>query len=312
MKNWVKIQSFERYHQAELRKNILNRNEINAVILDEKDSLFLLGNIELYVEEFNEKKARALIDEFEGLTKINSYVDLKPILLFQKILQEADIKTILKRKESNKYILDNYELYVENKDVEKVIPYLTGKNLKGWRNLLISSKLRQAKYFVDLLAENLINAVVIKKKDSDYHLEAVIIYVKNEDIEKAEKIVRELKAYEVVKEFDNLPAAEKAEETLFLHKIKAINKKEKGTLKLFVEKNQVKEAEEILANETEWTLLKSYSNIAKAMFHKSILDETGIPSVIINDKDSTFLLGEIELYTEKDRLEAARKIIANL
>ncbi|MCD6556630.1 MAG: DUF2007 domain-containing protein, partial [Bacteroidales bacterium] len=104
----------------------------------------------------------------------------------------------------------------------------------------------------------------------------------------------------------------KAEETLFLHKIKAINKKEKGKLKLFVEKNQAKEAEEILANETEWTLLKSYSNIAKAMFHKSILDETGIPSVIINDKDRTFLLGEIELYTEKDRLEAARKIIANL
>ncbi len=312
MKNWLKIQSFERYHQAELRKNILNRNEINAVILDEKDSLFLLGNIDLYVEEFNEKKARALIDEFEGLTKINSFVDLKPILLFQKILLEADIHTVLKRKESNKYILDNYELYVENKDVEKVIPYLTGKDLKGWRNLLISSKLRQAKYFVDLLAENLINVVVIKKKDSDYHMEAVIIYVKDEDIEKAEKIVRELTAFEVIKDFDNLSSAEKAEETLFLHNIKAIIKKEKGRLKLFVEKNQAKEAEEILANETEWTLLKSYSNIAKAMFHKSILDESGIPSVIINDKDTTFLLGEIELYTEKDRFEAAQKIIANV
>lgn len=312
MKNWVKIQSFERYHQAELRKNILAQNNINAVILDEKDSLFLLGNIDLYVEEFNEKKARALIDEFDGLTKINSYVDLKPILLFQKILKEAGIETILKRKESNKYILDNYELYVKNEDVEKAIPYLNGKKLDGWRNLLIISKIRQAKYFIDLLSENLINTIIIKKKDSDYHLEAVVIYVKDDDYVRANKIIADLNGFEVVKEFDNLSSAEKAEEILFSHKIKAIIKKEKGKIKLFSEKNDVEKAREIIKNETEWTLLKTYSNIAAAMFHKGILDEAGIPSVIVNDKDTTFLLGDIELYTEKDRSEEAQKVIADL
>ncbi len=312
MKNWVKIQSFDRYHQAELRKEILQANGINAVILDEKDSLFLVGNIDLYVEEFNEKKARALTDEFEGLTKINSYIDLKPILLFQKILQEAGTETIIKRKESNKYILDNYELYVKNEDVDKVIPYLTGKKLKDWRNLLLVSKVRQAKYFTDLLAENLINTIVIKKKDSNYHLEAIIIYVKNDDFFRAEKTIKELKGFESVAESDNLTHIEKLEETLFSHKIKAIIKKEKGKLKLFAEKNKIDEAKEIIQNEKEWILFKTYSNIAKAMYEKGILETAGIPSVIINDRDSTFLLGDIELYVEKETAEKAKDIINKL
>ncbi|NPA67522.1 MAG: DUF2007 domain-containing protein [Chlorobi bacterium] len=312
MKNWVKIQSFDRYHQAELRKTILQSNGIPAVILDEKDSLFLFGNIDLYVEEFNEKKARALIDEFEGLTKINSYIDLKPVLLFQKILSEAGINAILKRKESSKYILDNYELYVENKDVEKTIPYLTGKKLNGWRKLLISSKVRQTKYFVDLLSENLINSIVIKKKDSDYHLEALYVYVKDEDYARAERIIKELKGYEVVAESDNLTDIEKLEEILFSHRIKAIIKKESGKIKLFVEQADFKEASGIIENEKEWTLFKTYSDITNAMFEKSILEAAEIPSVIINDKDTTFLLGDIELFVEKNMLEKAEEIIKNI
>jgi len=311
MKNWVKIQSFDRYHQAELRKNILNRNDINAVILDEKDSLFLLGDIDLYVEEFNEKKARVLIDEFNGLTKINSYVDLKPILLFQKVLQEAEINTILKRKESVKYILDNYELYVENKDVEKVIPFLTGEKLSAWEKVLTCNKLRQTKYYVDLLGENLINAIVIKKKDSNYHLEAVNIYVKKEDSSRAEKVISELQGYELLQKYDTSDKAEKAEELLLSKKIQGLIQKRNGEFLLYVKKEDFEEAKDYLSEEKEWVLLKTYSNIANAMFHKSVLDEAGIPSVIINDKDTTFLLGEIELYTEEDMLEAAQKIIAN-
>ncbi len=312
MKNWVKIQSFDRYHQAELRKNILNRNGINAVILDEKDSLFLLGDIDLYVEEFNEKKARALIDEFDGLTKINSYVDLKPILLFQKVLQEAGINTVLKRKESAKYILDNYELYVENKDVEKVIPYLTGEKLSAWNKVLTCNKLRQTKYYADLLNENLINVIVIKKKDSDYHLEAVNIYVKKENYERAERIISELKGFDLLQKFTSADKVEKAEELLFSKGIEALIKKEKGEFLLFVKKENSDKAKKYLNEDKKWILLKTYSNIASAMYHKSVLEDAGIPSVIINDKDSTFLLGDIELYTEEDMSEAAQKAIANL
>ncbi len=312
MKNWVKIQTFERYHQAELRKNILNQNGINAVILDEKDSLFLLGSIDLYVEEFNEKKSRALIDDFDGLTKVNSFVDLKPVLLFQKVLQDAGIKSILKRKENQKYILDNYELYVENKDVEKVIPYLKGEKLKDWSEVLVCSKVRQTKYYVDLLAENLINVIVIKKKDSDYHLETVSIYVKNDEFDKAEKYLSELKSYELLSNFDSIVDIEKAEELLFSAKIQAIIKKEKGKFQLYTKKEVHKDAKRILEEHKEWVLLITYSNIAAAMYHKSILEETGIPSVIMNEKDSVFLLGEIELFTEKDNFDRAQDLILKL
>ena len=109
MNDWVVIQSFERIHQAELSKDILEKNNIKSVIVNEKDSLFLLGKIELFVKKEDEKKAKALIDEFNGLTKINSFIELKPVLLFQEVLQKDGIQTILKRKEHNKFILDNYE-----------------------------------------------------------------------------------------------------------------------------------------------------------------------------------------------------------
>jgi len=48
------------------------------------------------------------------------------------------------------------------------------------------------------------------------------------------------------------------------------------------------------------------------MYHKELLNESGIPSIIMNEKDSAFLLGEIELYIEKDYLEKAKQIISKI
>ena len=312
MENWVKVQSFKRVHQAELRKNILAQNNINSVIINEKDSIFLLGNIELFVEEKNANKAKALISDFAGLTKINSFVDMKPILLFQKILQEAGIETSIKRQESDKYILGNYELYVDNDNLEKTIPFLTGEKLTGWKKVKECTKVRQTKYFTDLLSENLINSIIIKKKDSDYHLELINIYVKNEDADKAENIMTELKGFELVKASETLSLIEKIEESLARNSIKAIIKKEENTFKLFVEEDNKELATEFINIEIEWVELKTFSNIANALYYKSILDAENIPSVIINEKGSAFLLGEIELLTEKEYFSKASELIKNL
>ncbi|NPA45086.1 MAG: DUF2007 domain-containing protein [Chlorobi bacterium] len=312
MENWVKIQSFKRMHQAELRKNILSQNGINSVIINEKDSMFLFGDIELFVEEKDEKKAKALINDFAGLTKINSFIDMKPILLFQKILQEAGIETSIKRQESEKYILGNYELYVDNENLEKTIPYLTGEKLTGWKKVLECKKVRQTKYYVDLLSENLINSIIIKKKDSDYHLELVNIYVKNEDFDKAKRVISELKGFELVKESETYSSIEKIEETLSKNSVKAIIKKQDNLFKLFVEKDNVELAKEIINSNIKWVELKTFSNIANALYYKSILDAENIPSVIINEKGSAFLLGEIELLTEEDYFEKASELINNL
>jgi len=312
MENWIKIQTFKRVHQAELRKNILAQNNINSVIVNERDSIFLVGEIELFVEEKDEKKAKALINDFAGHTKINSFIDMKPVLLFQKILQEAGIETSIKRQESEKYVLGNYELYVDNENLEKTIPFLTGKKLEGWKKIKECKKVRQTKYYVDLLSENLINSIIIKKKDSDYHLELVNIYVKNEDVEKAEKTISELNGFKLIKESENYSSIEKIEETLSKNSVKAIIKKQDNLFKLFVEVDNAELAQEIINTNIKWIELKTFSNIANALYYKSILEAENIPSIIINEKDHSFLLGEIELLTEEDYLKKASELIKNL
>ncbi len=312
MENWIKIQSFNKLHQAELRKNILAQNNINSVIINEKDSLFLMGEIELFVEEKDEKKAKALINDFAGLTKINSFIEMKPILLFQKILQEAGIETSIKRQESEKYAISNYELYIDNKNLEKVIPYLTGEELKGWKKVKECTKVRQTKHYIDLLSENLINSIIIKKKDSDYHLELINIYVKDEEFEKAKNIITEIKGFVKVSSSEKLSKIEQLEETLASNSVKAIIKKENNKFELFVEENNKELAQEIINSEIKWVELKRFSNIANALYYKGILESENIPSIIINERDSAFLLGEIELLTEEDYFEKANDLIKNL
>ncbi len=312
MDNWIKIQSFKRVHQAELRKDILAQNNINSVIINEKDSLFLLGEIELFVEEKDEKKAKALINEFNGLTKINSFIDMKPILLFQKTLQDAGIETFIKRKESDKYILGNYELYIENDNLDSVIPYLTGEKIKGWKKIKTCKKIRQTKLYIDLLSENLINSIIIKQKDSEYHLEAINIYVKDEDTEKAEKTINELKGFSTIVESDKFSSVEKAEELLAKENIKALIKKDGLKFKTFVKDDEIEKAKAIINKNIDWIKLKTFSNISNAIYYKGILETANIPSIIINEKDSAFLIGNIDLFIEKDSYNKANELIENL
>ncbi len=310
MKDWVKIQSFERLHQAELRKDILEKNGIQSVIINEKDSLFLLGEIELYVSEENEKKAKVLIDEFEGLTKINSFTELKPILLFQKLLQDSGIETILKKKEDSRFVLDNYELYVNNIQIEAVIPFLKGEKLVGWKKIETQRTVRQTKHKVDLLSENMIESIIIKKKDSNYHLEEIAIFVQNEDFERASKILTVLLGWIKVKSSENFSEIEKQEASLANAGIKSlICRQENNIIDLYVEASEEEKAIDVLNITTEWTCIFTIDSIVKAVFYKELLDVNEIQSVIINEKDSSFVLGEIELHVETANVEKAFKII---
>ncbi len=42
---------------------------------------------------------------------------------------------------------------------------------------------------------------------------------------------------------------------------------------------------------------------------RAVLDDAGINSVVMNKKDSVYLVGEIELYVQADDVMRARKII---
>lgn len=67
MENWKCVYSTEKAYEADLVIDMLKRNDINAVILNEKDSSFVfVGDIDIFVSEKDEAKASKLIKEFES------------------------------------------------------------------------------------------------------------------------------------------------------------------------------------------------------------------------------------------------------
>ena len=68
MKGWIKVGSFAQMYRAERLKEALEQENISAVILNEKDSSFLIGEIEVYVEEAEQTKAEPILKEFNSAT----------------------------------------------------------------------------------------------------------------------------------------------------------------------------------------------------------------------------------------------------
>jgi hypothetical protein len=311
MEDYILVERFENLHQAELRKDILNKNDIDAFIVNKRDYLFFIGYIELYTKKQDEKKAKQLLQEFKGLTKINSFVVLKPILLFQKILQKDGIQCKIKNKEDDKYLLNNYELYVNNEDAEKVGPYLTGEKLEGWSKLKSFGKVRQTQIYIELLDSNQIDAISIKKKDSDYHLQELVVYVRDEDIERAKALIDSPEGYVVLRKAQNYTKIEVDEETLAKENIPAIIRQNDDEFDLLVKKGDYEQADTFLLRREEWVVLKSFADMPRAVFYKHLLEQSGIQTVILNEKDHSFLIGDVELYVEESNLEKARNILTN-
>ncbi len=68
MDGWTKISTYNTAFDAELQHTLLAENDIKAVVINEKDSSFLIGEVDLYVEEENVDKALALLNEIENET----------------------------------------------------------------------------------------------------------------------------------------------------------------------------------------------------------------------------------------------------
>jgi hypothetical protein len=60
-KDWVKIYSTDVNYKAELLRGLLFENNIEAVIINKKDSSYLFGELELYVSTDNVIKAKHII-----------------------------------------------------------------------------------------------------------------------------------------------------------------------------------------------------------------------------------------------------------
>lgn len=64
-KDWVVIYNTNKLYQAEMLKEILFDNGIEAVILNKKDSAYLIGDAEVYVHQSNEIQSREFVKTFE-------------------------------------------------------------------------------------------------------------------------------------------------------------------------------------------------------------------------------------------------------
>lgn len=62
---------------------------------------------------------------------------------------------------------------------------------------------------------------------------------------------------------------------------------------------------------SDWLQIYSAGNHYKVELVKGLLEENGIKSEILDQKDSAFLTGEIELFVESKDFEAATRIIAD-
>jgi DNA-binding transcriptional regulator WhiA len=63
MDNWKKVFTNNQQHKAEIVKAILEENEIPAVVVSKKDSLYQLGNYEVHVSSEDILKALKMIDD---------------------------------------------------------------------------------------------------------------------------------------------------------------------------------------------------------------------------------------------------------
>lgn len=61
-KDWIKIASYSNAIEAELARQLLEENEIPAVVLNKQDSSYHFGKIELYVSSVNQEKALLLME----------------------------------------------------------------------------------------------------------------------------------------------------------------------------------------------------------------------------------------------------------
>lgn len=63
MDNWEKVYITGQLHQAEIVKAVLEDHDIEASIIDKRDSSYLFGDAEVYVQQKDVAEARRLITE---------------------------------------------------------------------------------------------------------------------------------------------------------------------------------------------------------------------------------------------------------
>ena len=64
-KEWIIVHTTDKIYRAELMRQLLEEEGIEAVIINKKDSSYLIGEIEVYTRPDDVMKAKLLIEKFE-------------------------------------------------------------------------------------------------------------------------------------------------------------------------------------------------------------------------------------------------------
>ena len=65
MENWICVYTTDQVHKAETMKELLSEENIEAVVVNKKDSMYLFGELELFVQPEDENMATELIKGFK-------------------------------------------------------------------------------------------------------------------------------------------------------------------------------------------------------------------------------------------------------
>lgn len=311
MEEWIKIYSFESQHQAEVVKDILNQNDVKAVVVNAKDSLFLIGEYELYVTKDNEKKAQAIADEYKGLTKVDSFVMRGPIERLKDILESKGINSSIRVSKNPRYVLENYELYVNNEDVKSVLPYLKGDALTGWSALITCYKTSQTRYRIEILNQYHIPSIVIKKRDTKFMKTEIVIYVEDVNINKASELFDNLEGWDVVETVKDRNIAQIHEKMLGNQGIRAIiDETEKG-FSVSVESRKAEEAAQLIKDSKKWKLVATCTDQMEADYAVALLDNFDIEAVTVTKNDITLAV-DIDIFVDEFDLDDATDILKSI
>ncbi|MBK7174665.1 MAG: DUF2007 domain-containing protein [Bacteroidales bacterium] len=64
--DWIKIYETDKLYEADMIQAILEDSQIKAIIVNKQDTLYLIGDIEIYVSTDDSFIARQLIVEYKG------------------------------------------------------------------------------------------------------------------------------------------------------------------------------------------------------------------------------------------------------
>lgn len=61
--------------------------------------------------------------------------------------------------------------------------------------------------------------------------------------------------------------------------------------------------------EKGWIKIQTYTDAIRGEIDKQMLDKNGIPAVLLNKQDSSFMFGKIDLFVNENDFEQAQRLI---